>query len=201
MSNEGILPASWMYNPKDSLFVNSVLKSQGLDPSINSFIKSGLKREIKYRFIERIRYFYPLNKFKYDKATSKVMLSKEINWKYPPRKHGESIYTQFNQYIYMPKKHNADYRRPHLSQDIILKRISRNEALEKLKVSPYSEIDADYILSFVAYKLGYSLSELNEIMNRPPLWYVDFPNREKTLNRVFNFYRMLTNRKLSTTWW
>ena len=129
------------------------------------------------------------------------MLSKEINWKYPPRKHGESIYTQFNQYIYMPKKHNADYRRPHLSQDIILKRISRNEALEKLKVSPYSEIDADYILSFVAYKLGYSLSELNEIMNRPPLWYVDFPNREKTLNRVFNFYRMLTNRKLSTTWW
>ena len=55
--NEGILPASWMYNPKDSLFVNSVLKSQGLDPSINSFIKSGLKKEIKYRFIERIRYF------------------------------------------------------------------------------------------------------------------------------------------------
>ena len=101
----------------------------------------------------------------------------------------------------MPKKHNADYRRPHLSQDIILKRISRNEALEKLKVSPYSEIDVDYILSFVACKLGYSLSELNEIMNRPPLWYVDFPNREKTLNRVYNLYRMLTNRKLSTNWW
>ena len=101
----------------------------------------------------------------------------------------------------MPKKHKADYRRAHLSQDIVLNRISRDEALENLKVSPYSEIDLDYILSFVAYKLGYKLSELNEIMHRPPLWYVDMPNREKTLNRIYNTYRFLTNRKLSTTWW
>ena len=200
-SNEGILPASWMYNPKDSLFVNSVLKSKGLDPAIFSFIKFGFKREFKYKFIDGIRTFYPLNKFKYDKSSSKKMLAKEINWKYPPRKHGENIYTQFNQYIYMPRRHNADYRRPHLSQDIILKRTTREEALEELKKSPYHDIDVDYIISFVSNKLGYSISELNDIIEQPPLWYVDFPNREKLLRDIFNLYRIFTNRKLSSTWW
>ena len=101
----------------------------------------------------------------------------------------------------MPKRHNADYRRPHLSQDIIMKRITRKEALEELKISPYSDIDVDYIMSFVANKLGYSVSELNDIIEKPPLWYVDFANREKLLRDIFNAFRLLTNRKLSSTWW
>ena len=101
----------------------------------------------------------------------------------------------------MPLKHGADYRRAHLSQDIVLKRISRTDALQKLKVSPYSDIDLDYTLSFVAYKLGYSLTELKNIINQPPIWYVDVPNRGELLNRIYNLYRLITNRKLSSTWW
>ena len=101
----------------------------------------------------------------------------------------------------MPRRHDADYRRAHLSQDIILNRITRTEAINQLKISPEEDIDVDYILSFVAYKLGYSIEELNNIMRKPPLWYKDIPNREKFLNRFYNVYRFLTNRKLSSSWW
>tara|TARA_A100001011_G_scaffold384918_1_gene458173 strand:+ start:1508 stop:2683 length:1176 start_codon:yes stop_codon:yes gene_type:complete len=201
IANEGILPSSWMYNPKDSLFVNSVLKKAGLHPEIMSDIKYGLKLDIKYRFFDTIKTFYPLNKFKYDKRNARKILEKEINWESPIRKHAESIYTEFNQFIYMPIKHNADYRRAHLSQDIILNRISRKEALNILENSAYSHIDTDYYIAFVAQKLGYSVKELKIIINKPPLWYVDFPNREKLLNTIYNLFRLVTKRKLSSTWW
>ena len=201
LGNEGILPASWMYNPKDSLFVNSVLKINGLDPSIMSDIKYGFKLDIKYRFFNLIRTYYPLNKFKYDKNNARKVLEEEINWESPGRKHAESIYTEFNQFIYMPMKHKADYRRAHLSQDIVLKRISREKALEILKKSAYSEIDTNYIISFVAQKLGYSIKDLKKIIGEAPIWYVDIPNREKLLNNIHNIYRFITKRKLSSTWW
>ena len=101
----------------------------------------------------------------------------------------------------MPIKHNADYRRAHLSQDIILNRITRKEALNILESPAYSGIDKDYIISFVAQKLGYSIKELNFIMTEPPIWYVDVPNREKLLNYFYNTFRLLTGRKLSSSWW
>ena len=101
----------------------------------------------------------------------------------------------------MPKKHNADYRRVHLSQDILLKRITRDEALNKLKHPAFEEVDQEYISTFVAHKLDYSLSELENIINQPPIWYVDLPNREKILKDIHNIFRLITNRKLSSTWW
>ena len=94
-----------------------------------------------------------------------------------------------------------DYRRAHLSTDICNSRITRDEAIEILEVPPWSDLDLENELSFVANKLGYEVNELKHLMNLPPLWYKDFSNNEFLLGKIYNLYRLLTGRPLASSWW
>ena len=87
-----------------------------------------------------------------------------------------------------------DYRRAHLSTDICFGRINRESAIKELKQSPWLSLDVDQELQFISYKLGYKVSEMHEFMNQPPLWYKDFPNREKLLRALYNSYRLITGK-------
>ena len=201
ISNEGILPSSWMYNSRDSLYINSIIKNSGNPLSIFSKIKCGLRQDIFFRFFLRIKTLYPLNTFKYNKDEARKILEKDLNWKNPGQKHSESIYTRFCQQIYQPKRHGIDYRRAHFSQDICQKRISRELAIEELKKQPWSDIDVDFDLRFISQKLGYSLDELNNLMSQPCLWHKDFPNREVTLGFLYNCYRLLRGKPWANNFW
>ena len=201
ISNEGILPSSWMYNSRDSLYINSIIRRAGESISIFSDIKFGLRQEIYYRFIRRIKTFYPLNTFKYNKNEAREILEKELNWKNPGQKHSESIYTRFCQQIYQPIRHGMDYRRAHLSQDICLKRITRADAIKELEKSPWSDLDLDFHLAFIAHKLGYSKDELTNLLSEKALWHKDYPNRELALGYLYNFYRLIRGKPLANNWW
>lgn len=201
IQNEGILPLSWMYNPKDSLFVNSIIKKSGLPLSSFSQVRFGMRHDIYYRFYHVIKTIYPLNMIKYDKKQAEEVLKEELNWKSPPMKHSESFFTCFCQQIYQPRRHGMDYRRAHLSQDICLKKISRNKALEELKKHPWSKLDVNSNLAFIAYKLDYTVEELKNLMCQPPRWYCDYPNREKAIGYIYNFYRLLRGKPLANNFW
>lgn len=201
ISNEGILPSSWMYNSRDSLYINSVIRKAGKSKSIFSDIKFGLRQEIYYRFYRRIKTFYPLNTFKYNKNEARKILEKELDWKNPGQKHSESIYTRFCQQIYQPMRHGMDYRRAHLSQDICLKRITREDALDELQKPPWDDLDVDFHLAFIAQKLGYSIDELRGFLGKSPLWHTDYPNRELALGYLYNFYRLLRGKPLAKNFW
>ena len=201
IQNEGILPSSWMYNPKDSLFVNSILKKAGLPLSIFSPVKFGMKHDIYYRFFHMIKTYYPLNLIKYDKRQAQKTLIKELNWRSPGEKHSESVFTRFCQQIYQPKRNKFDYRRAHLSQDVCLNKISREEAIEELKKNPWSDLDVAFHLAFISYKLDYTIEELTNLMNQPGLWYKDYPNREESISLIYNLYRLIRGKPWATNFW
>ncbi len=201
IQNEGILPISWMYNTKDSLYVNSILKKAGLPLSIFSPIKFGMRQDLYYRFYHLIKTFYPLNMIKYDKEQARETLKKELNWKNPGVNHSESFFTRFCQQIYQPTRHKMDYRRAHLAQDICLNRISRDEALEELKIHPWENLDVDFHLAFIAHKLDYTIEELTTLMNQPALWYKDYPNREKIIGYIYNIYRLIRGKSWAHNFW
>ena len=198
LSNEGILPASWMYNPRDSKFSESVIKKYNLSVKVFNKIKFGFFEEFNQRIIHRIKTFYPLNQYNYDKNTAKTILEKKLNFESYEGKHCESTYTRFCQLIYQPKRNKIDYRRPHLSTDICFGRIKRSEAINLLKVPAWDNLDVEADLKFVALKLGYKVEELENIMTLPLKWYVDYPNRKRILGFIYDLYRILTNTKKAT---
>ena len=79
-----------------------------------------------------------------------------------------------------------------------MKRCTRKDALKELNQDPWSKIDSESDMRFVAYKLNYTVQELNKIINKSPLWYVDFPNREMLLGFAYSTFRLLTGRKKNT---
>lgn len=192
LANEGILPGSWMYSARDTLFAESVIKNSGYKTSSYKEIKFGFRDELAHRLLYKIKTHYPLNEYDYDKESAKNNLEELIGWERPVGKHCESVYTRFCHLIYHPKRNNIDYRRARLSTDICLKRISREKALDILESPPWQNINVDYELEFVAYKLGYSTQQLKNIMSQPSLWYKDFPNRQKLLCFAYDLYRLLT---------
>jgi len=200
-SSEGILPSAWMYNTKDSIFIKSIFRKAGKSVDLFESVKYGFRDDFKYRFFYNLKTLYPLNTFKYDKEKAKEILKNEINWQSYGGKHCECIFTKFCQLVYQPKRHGMDYRRAHLSTDICNSRITREEAIDILKVPAWADLDLENELSFVANKLGYEASELKHFMNSPPLWYKDFSNNEFLLGKIYNLYRFLTGRPLASSWW
>lgn len=191
VANEGILPSSWMYNPRDMRYSESILKSTGLSPSIFDFLRFGFRDEAYHRVFAGIKFFYPLDSISYDKRLASIELSKSINWRPHRQKHSESIFTRFCQSIYQPLRHGFEYRRAHLSSDICMRKIQRDQAIELLKNHSLSDLERRQDIEFVASKLGYSIEELTSIMSSPPSWYVDFDNRKSLLGFAYDVHRSL----------
>jgi len=198
LSNEGILPASWMYNPRDSKFSEAVIKKAKVSLEDFKKFKFGFREEFNQRIINQVKTLYPLNQFNYDKQIAKKILENELDFETYAGKHCESTYTRFCQLIYQPKRNKIDYRRPHLSTDICLKRISRDQAINVLKIPPWENFDFEADMKFVSIKLGYKKDELKKIIQKPNKWYVDYPNRRKILCFLYDIYRFLTFTKKAT---
>ena len=195
IANEGILPVSWMYNPRDSSYPESIIKRAGLPLALYAPLKFGFRQELRYRLLNRIRTVYPLNEFRFSKDKARRELAESIGWQSYGGKHCESTYTRFCQFIYQPRRHGIDYRRCHLSSDICLGRVQRDQALAELASPPWAGMAVDHDVSFVARKLGYSPVDLHREMEGPARWYVDFPHRQKLLGLAYSSFRLLTGRR------
>lgn len=195
IANEGILPVAWLYNARDSRYAESIVSRAGHHRSLYAPLKFGFLQEVRCRLVSGIRTLYPLNQFRYDKDSARQRLQQELGWQSYGGKHCESTFTRFTQLIYLPRRHKVDYRRGYLSADICLGKISRDEALNQLKIPPWADLDVKHDTAFVARKLDFSISEIESAMQAPPYWYRDFPHRELLLGLAYNSFRALTGRK------
>ncbi len=195
ISNEGILPASWMYNVRDSRFAEAIVQRAGLDRRLYSPLKLGFRQELRDRLWHGLRMLYPLNQFRYDKEDARRQLSERIGWQSYGGKHCESTFTRFCQLIYHPRRHGIDYRRGYLSADICLGRLTREQALQQLQRPAWADLDVANDIAFVARKLGYIPDDLEAAMAAPPLWYVDYPHRQRLLGLAYSAFRRLTGRR------
>jgi hypothetical protein len=191
IASEGILPMSWHYNARDSLYSHSILKQFGSSPKEFKTQRFGFIQEFYCKIIRNIKILYPLNYHNYDKNLARIELEKKYGWKYYGSKHGESRYTKFIQKYYMVKKHGIDYRKATFSSEICLNKVSRQDALNALKVPPYKEDEFKDEKIFIAKKLSISTSELEEIVNLEPKWFWDYKNNMKALHFFYDLYRRI----------
>ena len=193
--NEGILPSSWMYNPRDSRYSEAIVRRYGLPLNVFAPVKFGFREELRARFFHRIRTLYPLNQFRYDKESARQQLTQAIGWRSYGGKHCESTFTRFTQLIYHPRRHGIDYRRGYFSADICVGSITRDQALQKLEIPAWADLNVTNDVAFVARKLDYQPKDLERFMDAPPLWYKDFPHRERLLGLCYDAFRFLSGRR------
>lgn len=190
-ATEGILPKSWHYDAKDLRYLKSIHSRFG-KRKLKSFPTFSFFRESYYKFFKGIQMVYILNYLPYSKKDARETLEKELGWKNYGGKHHESFYTKFIQSYLLYEKFGIDYRRATYSTMICTGEMTREEALSEItKSKPY---DSNLILRDIEYlckKLDIQVSEFNDIMNRPSLYYYNYPNNKRFLELFYKLYRTL----------
>ena len=193
-ATEGILPKYWHYNAKDMRYLKSIYKKFGTR-RLKTFPTFGFRKEMYYKLVKKINFFYILNSVPYQKEDAMNFLEKELDWKYYGGKHYESKYTGFIQSYYLYEKFGIDYRRATLSTQICNGLVTRDEALKQLVEKPYSDEKVRMEKAYIAKKLGVALDEFEKILSAPAKWYSDYPNDEKRLKFIYDTYRKLFNKE------
>lgn len=189
-TTEGILPKHWHYNAKDLTYFKYICANFG-KVQLKTFPTFGFLRETYYKVFKRIQMIYFLNYLPFEKTESIEFLKEKLDWKAYGGKHYESKYTGFIQSYYLYEKFNIDYRKATLSSQICSGTVTRLQALEVLKVKPYTVQRTHSEMKYIAKKLQFTEQEFHEIITGTPRWYSDFPNDEKRLNWIYNCYRRL----------
>jgi len=178
-NSESILPSAWSRGHNDWRYIRLINKKfSGYTLKTiphRSFLNS------KYdKYIKKIEWLSILDYLDYNKFEAKKIIQKELNWKDYGGKHYESIITKFWQGYILPTKFGFDKRRAHLSSLIVAGQISREQALEELKLPAYPPEDIEKDIKFFCEKLGISLEEFEIIMKTPAKTFWDYPSYEKS---------------------
>ena len=132
---------------------------------------------------------FMLNYLKYNKQDAAELLKKEYGWEPVRVKHGESIWTRFYQCYILPKRFGVDKRRAHFSNQILSDVITREEALNELKMPAYKddfETDKEVILR--RYEI--TETEFEKFMTQPIRKHSEFKT-EKAIKDIYAKVRKL----------
>jgi N-acetyl sugar amidotransferase len=170
-------PVEWMYYQSDSVQLRDIHSQYGTRPLTTFPLTSILKHKVWLRYFRRIRVVRPLNYVPYPKAEAMRLLEEKFGWQPYPQKHFESRFTKFYEGYWLPKKFGYDTRRVQYSSLIVTNQMTRDEALERLRHSPYDEATIGREMEYVATKLGISLGELQGYFDAPNKSYRDYKSQ------------------------
>lgn len=177
-ATESLLPQAWGYDAMDVKHLEAIHRQFGTKP-LKTFPRvSFFEFYIYYPRVLKMQVLAPLNYMPYRRSVAIETLERDYGWRYYGGKHYESRWTRFFQAHYLPVKFGYDKRKAHLSSLIVAGEITRNEALEELKVPLYDERELASDKLFVAKKLGVTVEELQALIDSPPRDYSEFPNNE-----------------------
>lgn len=182
--SEGMLPPTWARGYLDWKYIRSVQKIFGKQ-SLKTFPHFTVIGFLYYNLARSISSISILNYVNFNRTEAIRIIQNELGWRNYGSKHHESVYTRFYQAYILPKKFGIDKRKAHLTCLIISTgEISREQALEELKLPPSDpkqmEEDKEYLLK----KLDITLEEFEQIMTMPIRTIMDYPNNHK-LERCF----------------
>lgn len=146
---------------------------------------------LEYLWLARIRkqiqILRPLNYLPYDKEAAKRELVETYSFVDYGSKHQESRFTKFYQEIYLPARYGFDKRRLHLSALIVSGQMTRDEALQELRIPLTTQEQSARTKRFVAKKLGITVSELEGLITLPVTPHEKFANSQALyrINRRF----------------
>lgn len=172
-SSEAILPQAWSQGHMDWTYIKNVHNKFGVKKLVN-YPHYSVWKLIWYNRFRRQKLYNILNYIPYNKEDAKKILMQETGWRDYGGKHYESTYTRIFQSYILPVKFNFDKRKAHYSSLILAGQITRSEAIELLKKSPYDETNIKSEILFLSKKLQISVTEFEEIMKTPPKKYADY---------------------------
>lgn len=167
-------PIEWMYYQSDSVQLRNIHRQFGSRQLKNFPVTSILWHKLVLPFVKGIKVLRPLNYGPYIKQEAMALLSERFGWQPYPQKHFESRFTRFYESYWLPKRLGYDVRKVQYSSLILTGQMTRDEALEKLKQSPWDEATIGHDLEFVANKLGIGVDELNGFMELPKKTHQDY---------------------------
>ena len=159
--------------------------------SIKTFPAIGTLDYIYYRFFKKINWIHFLDYLDFNKEDALVELEKKYGYKRYPYKHYESVFTRFYQGYILPNKFNVDKRKMHLSALILTGLMNREDGLNELKKSPYSDENLlNQDKDFVIKKLRMNNESFDEYILQKPVLHDEFPSEKS----FFNFLLKIKNR-------
>jgi hypothetical protein len=183
---ESILPSSWGQNAMDGRQIKHVHHKFG-KRKLKSYPITYLREYLwKTLVTEKLKVVSPLNYIEYNPASAMKELRNNYNWLDYGGKHRESKFTEFFQRVYLPERFGIDKRRAHLSSLIVSNHITREEALEILKIPPINYLERDNLIRFVSAKLGIDSNLLMTFLELSPVNSDEFRN-EKYLRFILPF--------------
>ena len=198
-STEGMRgPSNWSWYKYDARNIKSINKK---------FEKTKLKTFPLYSTLDlivdeklnKISWINFLDYFEYNKESSIKVLIDKFNFKPYPYKHYESVLTRFYQGYILPKKFNIDKRKLHLSNLILTKQITRQQALKILQTNPYPDptlldIDIEHFKS----KLNWTSEDFEEYINRKPKSHNEYGSEINFRNFILKINKFLQIKKMNS---
>lgn len=173
LRTESHLPVAWSQGHFDWKYIASVHKQFGTAP-LKTFPRMHLLALLDSRVNQE--WVHILNYVDYSKTQAMPVLEREIGWKYYGGKHYESIYTRFYQGYWLPRKFGYDKRRTHMSSLICSGEMSRDAALEALKLPTYDPGLQEEDIEYVIKKFEITEEEFERMMALPKKSYWDYPS-------------------------
>ena len=171
-------PIEWMYYQSDSVQLKDIHKKFGQIPLADYLVTNILWHKVYLPYVKKIKVLRPLDYMQYNKQEAMDLLQNEFGWQPYPQKHFESRFTRFYESYWLPERFGYDTRRVQYSSLILTGQMSREEALNQLKLPAYDSEEIKHEFEFVANKLGISKEELQTYFNMPKKTHLDYKSQE-----------------------
>ncbi|HEV3325051.1 MAG TPA: N-acetyl sugar amidotransferase [Puia sp.] len=184
VATECIMPSDWVFNKNDHINLRAIHQAFGkvplkTYPTFDTLLKKYSNSILKSGWVSFLNYM------PYNKEEVKRTIARELGWRDYGGKHYESSFTKFYQAYILPEKFGIDKRKPHLSNLICAGQMTREAALEELKIPLYSGEELKQDLAFVLKKFGLSREQFDEIMHLPIRKHSDFPVETSVYDRYW----------------
>jgi N-acetyl sugar amidotransferase len=177
-------PLQYAHYATDLTFVKDIFRKFGEENFPKLPMVDILYYQIYLKFIKKINMVKLLNYVPFVKKDAIQVLNSNFDWKPFALKHHESIFTRFYDAYYTKKKYSYDRRRIYFSAEILSKQISRNDALELLKIDTTVESKTLEDFNYIAKKLDLSNDEFEKLINTKPV-SIDYIKNKKFIIDCF----------------
>lgn len=171
-------PMQYYYYGTDMRQIADIRKKFGKSRMETYPFSSVFRHKLYLKYLRGVNVVKPLNYMPYIKEDALALLEREYGWKPYPQKHFESRFTKFFESYWLPERFGFDPRRVQFSSLILTGQMTRDEAIEQLKIQAYNTETIQDEFNYIATKLGISAKELQEYFAMPKKFYWNYQNQQ-----------------------
>jgi N-acetyl sugar amidotransferase len=175
-------PLEWMYYQSDSIQLKDIYKNHGTGKLSEYPVTNIFWHKIWLPYFKGIKLYRPLDFIPYDKDEAMQTLVDKFGYQKYPQKHFESRFTRFYEGFWLTERFNYDTRKVQYSSLILTGQMTREEAIDKLKTSVYTEDQIKEDFEFVSNKLGIKTEELWGYFNAPKMTFKNYKSQQSIYN-------------------